>query len=64
MKFTKSLLVLSIGVAMVGCGSDNDDVTVTCDTAESCTKFTVLHTNDHHGRFWENSKGEYWDGCS
>lgn len=59
MKFTKSLLVLSIGVAMVGCGSDNDDVTVTCDTAESCTKFTVLHTNDHHGRFWENSKGEY-----
>jgi 5'-nucleotidase/UDP-sugar diphosphatase len=59
MKFTKSLLVLSIGVAMVGCGSDNEDVTVTCDTAESCTKFTVLHTNDHHGRFWENSKGEY-----
>ena len=59
MNFTKSLLVLSIGVAMVGCGSDNDDITVTCDTAESCTKFTVLHTNDHHGRFWENSNGEY-----
>ncbi|MEZ8204317.1 bifunctional UDP-sugar hydrolase/5'-nucleotidase UshA [Vibrio splendidus] len=59
MNFTKSLLVLSIGVAMVGCGSDNDDITVTCDTADSCTKFTVLHTNDNHGRFWENSKGEY-----
>ncbi|NAZ52915.1 bifunctional UDP-sugar hydrolase/5'-nucleotidase [Vibrio toranzoniae] len=59
MNFTKSLLVLSIGVAMVGCGSDNDDITVTCDTAASCTKFTVLHTNDNHGRFWENSKGEY-----
>lgn len=59
MNFTKSLLVLSIGVAMVGCGSDNNDITVTCDTAESCTKFTVLHTNDHHGRFWENSNGEY-----
>ncbi|MBU2910250.1 bifunctional UDP-sugar hydrolase/5'-nucleotidase UshA [Vibrio splendidus] len=59
MNFTNSLLVLSIGVAMVGCGSDNDDITVTCDTADSCTKFTVLHTNDNHGRFWENSKGEY-----
>ncbi|WP_454442111.1 bifunctional UDP-sugar hydrolase/5'-nucleotidase UshA [Vibrio bathopelagicus] len=59
MNFTKSLLVLSIGVAIVGCGSDNDDITVTCDTAASCTKFTVLHTNDNHGRFWENSKGEY-----
>ncbi|UPR33518.1 bifunctional UDP-sugar hydrolase/5'-nucleotidase [Vibrio cyclitrophicus] len=59
MNFTKSLMVLSIGVAMVGCGSDNDDITVTCDTADPCTKFTVLHTNDNHGRFWENSKGEY-----
>ncbi|CAK2468955.1 5'-nucleotidase/UDP-sugar hydrolase [Vibrio crassostreae] len=59
MNFTKSLLVLSIGVAMVGCGSDSNDTTVTCDTAASCTKFTVLHTNDNHGRFWENSKGEY-----
>nr|WP_259393847.1 bifunctional UDP-sugar hydrolase/5'-nucleotidase UshA [[Pantoea] beijingensis] len=22
-------------------------------------KFTVLHTNDHHGRFWSNERGEY-----
>ncbi|MDU2732502.1 MAG: bifunctional UDP-sugar hydrolase/5'-nucleotidase UshA [Mixta calida] len=22
-------------------------------------KFTVLHTNDHHGRFWHNAQGEY-----
>jgi len=22
-------------------------------------KFTVLHTNDHHGRFWNNEHGEY-----
>jgi len=21
-------------------------------------RFTVLHTNDHHGRFWENAQGE------
>ncbi|EHG1301883.1 bifunctional UDP-sugar hydrolase/5'-nucleotidase [Vibrio parahaemolyticus] len=66
MKFSKSLLVLSIGLAMAGC-SDDETIIVqtpegevnTCFTAESCTKFTVLHTNDNHGRFWENSKGEY-----
>ena len=22
-------------------------------------KLTILHTNDHHGRFWKNSEGEY-----
>lgn len=22
-------------------------------------KFTVLHTNDHHGRFWPNAHDEY-----
>lgn len=22
-------------------------------------KFTILHTNDHHGRFWSNRDGEY-----
>lgn len=22
-------------------------------------KFTILHTNDHHGRFWNNEHGEY-----
>ena len=22
-------------------------------------KFTVLHTNDHHGRFWQNEHDEY-----
>lgn len=22
-------------------------------------KLTILHTNDHHGRFWQNSRGEY-----
>ncbi|EHY8550055.1 TPA: bifunctional UDP-sugar hydrolase/5'-nucleotidase UshA [Vibrio parahaemolyticus] len=66
MKFSKPLLVLSIGLAMAGC-SDDETIIVqtpegevnTCFTAESCTKFTVLHTNDNHGRFWENSKGEY-----
>ncbi len=59
MKFSKSLLVLSVGIALAGCDSDTDTIAISCEAAESCTKFTVLHTNDNHGRFWENSSGEY-----
>ncbi|MCG6334657.1 bifunctional UDP-sugar hydrolase/5'-nucleotidase UshA [Vibrio alginolyticus] len=59
MKFSKSLLVVAVGAALAGCGSDSDNSPVTCETAGSCTKFTVLHTNDNHGRFWHNSDGEY-----
>ncbi|MGP8304717.1 bifunctional UDP-sugar hydrolase/5'-nucleotidase UshA [Vibrio sp. YIC-376] len=59
MKFSKTLLVLSVGAALAGCGSDSDNTAVSCETADSCTKFTVLHTNDNHGRFWNNSDGEY-----
>ncbi|WP_027351050.1 bifunctional UDP-sugar hydrolase/5'-nucleotidase UshA [Halotalea alkalilenta] len=28
-------------------------------TASEPVRFTVLHTNDHHGRFWRNDDGEY-----
>ncbi|MCR9366445.1 bifunctional UDP-sugar hydrolase/5'-nucleotidase UshA [Vibrio antiquarius] len=59
MKFSKSLLVMAVGAALAGCGSDSDNSPVTCETVDSCTKFTVLHTNDNHGRFWHNSDGEY-----
>ncbi|MGI2924227.1 bifunctional UDP-sugar hydrolase/5'-nucleotidase UshA [Vibrio diabolicus] len=27
--------------------------------ADTTYKLTVLHTNDHHGRFWQNRYGEY-----
>lgn len=27
--------------------------------AENATKVTILHTNDNHGRFWKNRRGEY-----
>ena len=26
---------------------------------DKTTSITILHTNDHHGRFWQNSDGEY-----
>lgn len=28
-------------------------------TSNQEIKFTILHTNDHHGRFWQNQEGEY-----
>ena len=49
---------LPIGIATVllatlaGCASVGPDPAKTY-------RFTVLHTNDHHGRFWKNSDGEY-----
>ena len=27
--------------------------------AQEKVKLTILHTNDHHGRYWKNRKGEY-----
>lgn len=27
--------------------------------ADEAIHFTILHTNDHHGRFWHNARGEY-----
>jgi len=61
-KLIKGLVATAVLVALTGCGSDNDKVVAPATCAEmgdACTIFTVLHTNDNHGRFFENSKGEY-----
>lgn len=58
-KLIKGLLATAILAALSGCNDDNDDTVVDVCGVDNCTKFTVLHTNDNHGRFWENSNGEY-----
>ena len=67
-KLVKGLVATAVLAALTGCGSDNNNnsepapapTPVTCaEAGDSCVKFTVLHTNDNHGRFWENSRGEY-----
>ncbi|WP_041419915.1 bifunctional UDP-sugar hydrolase/5'-nucleotidase UshA [Shewanella violacea] len=63
-KLIKGLVATAVLAALAGCGSDNDDKDVvlpaTCaEAGEACTIFTVLHTNDNHGRFFENKYGEY-----
>ncbi|MBO6198681.1 MAG: metallophosphoesterase, partial [Psychrobacter sp.] len=57
----KGLVATAVVATLAGCNnSDDDKVPTTCAEAGSaCTTFTVLHTNDNHGRFWENSDGEY-----
>ena len=45
-----SLLVLALaGCAGLSGGPEKDKT----------YRITILHTNDHHGRFWKNSDGEY-----
>lgn len=57
----RGLVATAVLAALAGCNnSDDDKVPTTCAEAGSaCKTFTVLHTNDNHGRFWENSDGEY-----
>ncbi|NRD74467.1 bifunctional UDP-sugar hydrolase/5'-nucleotidase [Shewanella sp. VB17] len=59
----KGLVASAVLAALTGCGSDSDNTPakpVTCaDVGEACTQFTVLHTNDNHGRFWQSKNGEY-----
>ena len=60
-KLIKGLVATAILAALAGCNSSDDDkAPTTCaEAGDACTIFTVLHTNDNHGRFWENKDGEY-----
>lgn len=49
MKLTKTLLALALTAS----------TSAMAYQANKTYKFTVLHTNDVHGHFWNNSKGEY-----
>lgn len=60
-KLIKGLVATAVLAALAGCNSSDDDAPKTgCESgSETCTGFTVIHTNDNHGRFWQNSDGEY-----
>ena len=49
-KLFLSAAVLAILASCAGMGGPERDRTY---------KITILHTNDHHGRFWKNGDGEY-----
>ena len=54
-RLNRLCLTLSLGLLLAGCvqaprpGAEKD----------KSYQITVMHTNDHHGRFWHNSDGEY-----
>ncbi len=49
-KLLASVLLLTLLASCAGLGGPEKDKTY---------RITILHTNDHHGRFWKNSDGEY-----
>lgn len=50
---TQSLgLSVLLGLTLAGCASGPYQ-------QDKTYKITILHTNDHHGRFWQNKDGEY-----
>jgi 5'-nucleotidase/UDP-sugar diphosphatase len=60
----KGLVATAVLAALTGCNSDDKapvtPIPTTCaEAGDACKTFTVLHTNDNHGRFWSNSDGEY-----
>ena len=55
MRYPHTLLTLGLGLALGGCSS----MAPLVPTKGKTYVVTILHTNDHHGRFWQNRDGEY-----
>ncbi|UTM57981.1 bifunctional UDP-sugar hydrolase/5'-nucleotidase UshA [Photobacterium sp. CCB-ST2H9] len=53
---TRTALSAGLLLALAGCASQDQAAGWQQDQTY---KFTILHTNDHHGRFWTNRNGEY-----
>lgn len=56
-KFVKGSIALAVLAALSGCNTSSNESVAPC--TENVCKLTILHTNDTHGRFWHNDKGEY-----
>ncbi|MDO2437868.1 bifunctional UDP-sugar hydrolase/5'-nucleotidase UshA [Aeromonas veronii] len=55
--FIKGGVALAVLAALTGCNTSTNDTVAPC--TENVCKLTILHTNDTHGRFWNNKEGEY-----
>ncbi|WP_165312021.1 bifunctional UDP-sugar hydrolase/5'-nucleotidase UshA [Vibrio ziniensis] len=51
----KTVLSTAILASLAGCATQPPHDW----QADKTYKLTILHTNDHHGRFWQNKYGEY-----
>jgi 5'-nucleotidase/UDP-sugar diphosphatase len=52
--FFKTAIASALVVTLAGCATQGP-----AWEEDKTYKLTVLHTNDHHGRFWHNKYGEY-----
>lgn len=55
MNFTRPAAYLLVAAALAGCANAPG----TGPEKDKTYRITVMHTNDHHGRFWKNDDGEY-----
>jgi 5'-nucleotidase/UDP-sugar diphosphatase len=55
MRHPITLFTVGLVLALVGCSS----LTPPVPGKDRTYAITILHTNDHHGRFWQNRNGEY-----
>ncbi|MES2951718.1 MAG: bifunctional UDP-sugar hydrolase/5'-nucleotidase UshA [Pseudomonadota bacterium] len=55
MRTSKPFLTASLALVLAACTS----LAPTGPEKDKTYAITILHTNDHHGRFWQNSDGEY-----
>ncbi|MGF1703895.1 bifunctional UDP-sugar hydrolase/5'-nucleotidase UshA [Photobacterium makurazakiensis] len=56
--FAKTALTAAVLMSLVGC-ANQPEISQSSWQADETYKLTILHTNDHHGRFWQNQYGEY-----
>lgn len=56
--FAKTALTAALLAVLSGCATPTDDTSTKWD-ADKTYRITILHTNDNHGRFWQNQDGEY-----
>ena len=52
----KSIACAALALLLAGCASSGSNYS---SAPSGPVKFTILHTNDHHGRFWSNRHGEH-----
>lgn len=56
----KAAISAALLATLAGCSTTNETTEYVPGWQPDTTyKVTILHTNDHHGRFWHNKYGEY-----
>ncbi|WP_305818023.1 bifunctional UDP-sugar hydrolase/5'-nucleotidase UshA [Photobacterium leiognathi] len=56
--FAKTALSAALLALLSGCATTAENASPAWD-ADTTYRITILHTNDNHGRFWQNQNGEY-----